>query len=149
MSHMTAARNRPVRGVRLGSRTRAVIRFVARFVNPLTLLVAGRGWMPVVGILRHKGRRSGRVYPTPLGMRRLGDLFFMPLTFSQNAAWYRNVAAAGTCSVSYLGRAHTLVEPRIVDFTTATPAFPRYELWQFRLVGIDEYLVMRTTNGGS
>jgi deazaflavin-dependent oxidoreductase (nitroreductase family) len=120
-----------------------VIRFVARFVNPLTLVIAGRRWMPVVGVLHHRGRTSGRMYATPLGMRRLGDAFFMPLTFSESAAWYRNVRAAGTCDVTYLGRRHTLIDPRVVDYASAAPAFPRYELWQFRLVGINEYLVMR------
>jgi len=108
MSHMTAVQHRPARGLHLGRRTRAVIRFVARFVNPLTMLVAGRRWMPVVGVLRHTGRRSGRTYATPLGMRRLGDSFVIPLTFSESAAWYRNLLAAGRCEVSYLGRTYTL-----------------------------------------
>jgi len=143
MSHMTAVDNRPFRHLRLGTRTRAVIRFVARFVNPLTLLVAGRRWMPIVGVLHHRGRRSGRIYATPLGMRRLGDTVVMPLTFSESAAWYRNLRAAGTCEVTYLGRRYTLADPRVVDYTAAAPAFPRYELWQFRVIGIDEYLVMR------
>jgi len=31
-------------------------------VNTLVLLVAGRRWMPIVGILHHRGRRSGRMY---------------------------------------------------------------------------------------
>src|SRR5438270_11426029 len=104
MSTMTTARHRPARGLRLGRLTRAAIRFVARFVNPLTLLVAGRPWMPVVGVLRHTGRTSGRVYTTPLGMRPLGDEFVIPLTFSESAGWYRNLVAAGRCEVTYLGR---------------------------------------------
>src|SRR5947209_14341999 len=111
MSHMTAVRHRPARGLRLGRRTRAAIRFVARFVNPLTLLVAGRRWMPVVGVLRHRGRMSGRIYATPLGMRRLGDGFVVPLTFSESAAWYRNLVAAGRCQVTYLGRTYALTGP--------------------------------------
>jgi deazaflavin-dependent oxidoreductase (nitroreductase family) len=143
MSHMTAVQRRPVRSIRLGPRARAVIRFVARFVNPLILLVAGRRWMPVVGVLHHRGRSSGRLYATPLGMRRLGASFVMPLTFSESAAWYRNLEAAGTCDVTYLGRRHALVDPRVVDYAAAALAFPRYELWQFRLIGINEYLVMR------
>lgn len=134
---------RPARGIRLGPRARRAIRFVARFVNPLTLLVAGRRWMPVVGVLHHRGRRSGRAYSTPLGMRMLGDTFVMPLTFSDSAAWYRNVLAAGSCVVTYRGREHTLVAPEVVDYRTAAPAFPRYERLQFRLVGIDQYLRMR------
>ena len=143
MSHMTAVQRRPTRRLHLGHRTRAAIRFVARFVNPLTLLVAGRRWMPVVGVLRHTGRRSGRTYATPLGMRRLGDGFVIPLTFSESAAWYRNLVAAGSCEVSYLGRTYRLGTPRVVDYGAAAPAFPRYERLQFRALGIAEYLVLR------
>jgi deazaflavin-dependent oxidoreductase (nitroreductase family) len=142
MSHMTAAQRRPARGIRLGPKLRSAVRFVARFVNPLTLLVAGRGWMPVVGVLHHRGRTSGRMYATPLGMRRHEGKFVMPLTFSESAAWYRNVVAAGSCVATYLGRDHRLVDPRVVDYAAAAPAFPRYERLQFRLIGINEYLVM-------
>jgi len=143
MSQMTAVQHRPARGLHLGRRTRAVIRFVARFVNPLTLQVAGRRWMPVVGVLRHTGRRSGRTYTTPLGMRRLGESFFIPLTFSDSAAWYRNLVAARRCDVTYLGRTYRLEDPRVVDYTAAASAFPRYERLQFRALGINEYLVLR------
>jgi hypothetical protein len=138
----------PARTIRLGPRARAIVRFFARFINPITLLIAGRRWMPVVGVIQHRGRRSGRVYATPLGMRPLGDSFFMPRTFSDNAAWYLNVRAAGWCVVTYLGYDYTLVEPEIVDYATAAAAFPRYELWQFRLVGITEYLRMRRAPAG-
>lgn len=129
--------------IRLGPRTRRVVRSVARFVNPVILQIAGRRWMPIVGILHHRGRNSGRAYATPLGMRRRGDRFVMPRTFGEDAAWYRNVLAARGCSVTYLGKDYTLVEPEVIDYTTAAPAFPRYERLQFRLIGIDEYLRLR------
>ena len=140
MNHMTAG---PTRSIRLGPRARSTVRIFARFINPITLLIAGRSWMPIVGVIRHRGRRSGRMYATPLGMRPLGDSFYMPRTFSDNAAWYLNVKAAGWCVVTYMGHDYTLVGPEVVDYATAAPAFPRYELWQFRLVGISEYLRMR------
>ncbi len=139
---MTSAHH-AIHATGLGPRTRRLVRFVARFVNPVVMLIAGRRWMPVVGILHHRGRRSGRAYATPLGMRPLGDTFVMPRTFGQDAAWYRNVLAAGGCVVTYRGTDYTLVEPEIVDYTTAAPAFPRYERLQFRLVGIKEYLRLR------
>jgi deazaflavin-dependent oxidoreductase (nitroreductase family) len=129
----------------LGSRARRIVRFVAAFVNPLVLLIAGRRWMPVVGILRHRGRRSGRAYATPIGMRPLGDSFVIPRTFSDNAAWYLNIKAAGGATVKYLGRTYELVDPEVVDYATAKPAFPRYELLQFRLIGINEYLRLRVS----
>jgi deazaflavin-dependent oxidoreductase (nitroreductase family) len=132
-----------VNTIHLGPRARRVVRFAARFVNPVVLLFAGRRWMPVVGILRHRGRRSGREYVTPIGMRRLGDGFVIPRTFGDNAAWYRNVNAAGEGQITYLGRHYRVVEPEVVDYATARPAFPRYELLQFRLIGINEYLRLR------
>jgi deazaflavin-dependent oxidoreductase (nitroreductase family) len=135
--------SRAVNTINLGPRARRAVRFVAGFVNPLVLLVAGRRWMPVVGILRHRGRRSGRTYATPIGMRRLGDSFVIPRTFSDNAAWYLNIKAAGGANVKYLGRTYQLVEPEVVDYATAKPAFPRYELVQFRVIGINEYLRLR------
>jgi len=133
--------------IKLGPRARRAVRFAARFVNPLVLLIAGRRWMPVVGILHHRGRRSGREYATPIGMRPLGDGFVIPRTFGGNAAWYLNVKAAGEGHVTYLGREYRVVEPEVVDFSTAKPAFPRYELLQFRLIGINEYLRLRIVPG--
>ena len=127
----------------LGPRARRTVRLVARFVNPLVLLIAGRRWMPVVGILRHRGRRSGREYTTPIGMRPLGDGFVIPRTFGDNAAWYQNVKAAGEGRIRYLGRDYRVVDPQVVDYATARPAFPRYELAQFRLIGINEYMRLR------
>jgi deazaflavin-dependent oxidoreductase (nitroreductase family) len=129
--------------ITLGPRARRVVRFVARFVNPIVLLIAGRRWMPVVGILHHRGRRSGRAYATPIGMRPLGYGFVIPRTFSENAAWYQNVKAAGGAVVTYLGRNYSVIEPEVVDYATAKPAFPHYELLQFRLAGINEYMRLR------
>ena len=140
---MTSASTYPIRSVHLGPRTRSAIRLAARLLNPLILMAAGRRWMPIVGVLHHRGRRSGRGYATPLGMRRLGETFVMPLTFSDSAEWYRNVVAAGACEVTYLGRRQTVVQPQVVDYAAAAPAFPAYERWQFRLIGIGEFLVMR------
>ena len=130
-------------GSPLGPRSRRAVRAVARVVNPLVLLVAGRRWMPIVGVLHHVGRRSGRLYSTPLGMRPDGDGFFIPRTFGDDADWYRNLLAAGACVVTYGGRDHLLVDPEVVDYAAAAAALPAYERIQFRLIGINQYLRMR------
>jgi deazaflavin-dependent oxidoreductase (nitroreductase family) len=129
--------------INLGPRARRIVRLAARFVNPLVLLIAGRRWMPIVGILHHRGRRSGREYATPIGMRPLGDGFVIPQTFSDNAAWYQNAKAAGGAAVTYLGRSYQVVDQEVVGYATAKAAFPRYELLLFRLIGINEYLRLR------
>jgi len=140
--------NQAVNGINLGPRARGIVRAAAQLINPLILLIAGRRWMPILGVLRHRGRNSGRIYATPLGMRPLGDSFVMPRTFGANAAWYRNVLASGWCVVTYRGRDYTLIDPEVIDYTAASPAFPRYELLQFRLVGINEYLRLRQAPAG-
>ncbi len=43
----------------LGRRGPAVIRFFARVFNPGVLAIAGRRWMPTVGILYHQGKAHG------------------------------------------------------------------------------------------
>src|SRR5258706_444792 len=103
-------------------------RFAARLINPLVLAIAGRRWMPILGVLHHQGRQSGRMYATPLGMRPLGNTFLMPRTFGKNSAWCLNVQAAGWCVVTYKGRDYRLIDPEVVDYTTPSPALPRYQL---------------------
>src|SRR2546426_7479234 len=78
------------RTIQIGPRARRAIRFVAGFVNPLVLLIAGRRWMPIVGILHHRGRRSGRIYASPLGMRPAPGGFVIPLTFTAHPPPYPN-----------------------------------------------------------
>jgi deazaflavin-dependent oxidoreductase (nitroreductase family) len=125
----------------LGPRTRRVIRSVARLVNPLVLRIAGRRHTPVVGIIHHRGRKTGRPYATPLGIRpATAGGFVMPLTFGEAAGWYRNIVAAGRCIITWRGAEHTVANPVIVDRATALPAFPRYERLALRAIGINEFV---------
>jgi len=131
-------------GLRLGPRTRRVIRSVARLVNPLVLRIAGRRHVPVVGIVRHRGRKTGRLYATPLGIRpAAAGGFVMPLTFGEAAGWYRNIVATGWCVVTWRGEDHTVANPVIVDRGAALPAFPRYEQLALRAIGINQFVWLR------
>src|SRR2546421_1204551 len=139
MSYMTSVqRNRATvrpNSLRLGQRTRRAIRFVARIVNPAVMLIAGRRWMPIVGILLHRGRRSGRVYATPLGMRPLADSFVMPLTFSAQAGWYQNVVAAGAAQVTYGGETYDVGGPGGIHYHTPQAALSPHHPAPVRLLG--------------
>jgi deazaflavin-dependent oxidoreductase (nitroreductase family) len=135
--------------LRLGPRARRLIRSVARVVNPLVLRLAGRRHMPVLGILHHRGRRTGREYATPLGIRPAADGgFVMPLTFGEAAGWYRNVRAAGSGVVTWRGSGHAVTGPVIVDGATALPAFPRYERLALRLIGVRQFVWLRSAPAG-
>src|SRR5215469_18866928 len=116
---------RPARNmIRLGPRARRLIRAVARVVNPLVLRIGGRRHMPIVGIVHHRGRRTGRAYATPLGVRpAAGGGFVIPLTFSDASHWYQNIRAAGGCVITYQGTGHTVAGPVIVGRAAAGPAY--------------------------
>src|SRR5260370_20102636 len=120
-SQMTS-RHPTIHTTSLGPRTRRVVRSVARFVNPVTLQVAGRPWMPIVGILHHRGRSSGRAYATPLGLRRLGDRFVMPRTFGEDAAWYRDVLPARGGLVTFPRKELPLARASAPHYPTCRPA---------------------------
>jgi deazaflavin-dependent oxidoreductase (nitroreductase family) len=116
---------------------------VARVVNPLVLRIAGRRHMPVLGIVRHRGRRTGRLYATPLGVRpAAGGGFVIPLTFSDASHWYQNIKAAGGGVITYRGADHAVAGPVVVSRATAGPAYPRYERLALRLIGINEFVLL-------
>jgi deazaflavin-dependent oxidoreductase (nitroreductase family) len=130
--------------LRLGPRARRLIRSVARVVNPLVLRLAGRRHVLVLGVLHHRGRRTGTDYATPLGIRPAsGGGFVMPLTFGEAAGWYRNIRAAGSGVITWRGSDHAVTGPVIVDDATALPAFPRYERLVLRLIGIRQFVWLR------
>jgi deazaflavin-dependent oxidoreductase (nitroreductase family) len=137
-----AARN----AIRFGPRTRRVIRAIARVVNPLVLRIAGRRHMPILGIVHHRGRKTGRLYATPLGVRPAGGGgFVIPLTFSHASHWYQNILAAGSCVITYRGTDRTVSGPILVDRATAGPAYPHYERIALRLIGINEFVWLTDT----
>lgn len=89
-----------------------VARFNRRVLNPLTRQLAG--WAPGFAIVVHTGRRSGRVYHTPVNAFRDGDDYLIALTYGAEADWVRNVLASGGCKLLTRGRSISLTRPRIV-----------------------------------
>lgn len=135
--------------IRFGPRTRRLIRAVARVVNPLVLRIAGRRHMPILGIVHHRGRKTGRLYATPLGVRpAVSGGFVIPLTFSDASHWYQNIRAAGCCVITYQGADHTVAGSRLVERATAGPAYPRYERLVLRLIGINEFVWLTAAPDG-
>jgi deazaflavin-dependent oxidoreductase (nitroreductase family) len=68
------------------------LHLLSRTLNPLALRAARSGHGPF-SRLRHFGRRSGRMYETPLILARVDDGFVAELTYGADVAWYRNLVA--------------------------------------------------------
>jgi len=111
------------RGLRgLGHERSAPPRLLIQVTEPLAVVFAGRRWMPLWGIIHHRGRRSGTEYATPIATIPTVDegLILIGLPWGLHTNWARNVVAAGGATLTLRGGRHTATDPRIVDGSVAT-----------------------------
>jgi deazaflavin-dependent oxidoreductase (nitroreductase family) len=107
------------------------------------LSLAGSSYLPVLAVLYHCGRRSGRIYATPVGARPIRDSFLIHLTFGARADWFHNVQAAGECMVRWKGVQSTMSEPVVVDWPAVRSAFYPVERVFVPLIGIEQFVLLR------
>jgi hypothetical protein len=55
----------------------------ARLLNSLVLRFAGTRFFPLYGVIEHRGRRSGRIFHTPVVVRPLADGFVVPMPWGE------------------------------------------------------------------
>lgn len=121
----------------------SLIKAFARVFNPLARPLAGSGLIPVWGVVRHTGRRSGRAFATPVALAATRDGFFVPLPWGDRTDWCRNLVAAGGGAIRYRGREYPVRDPEVVSAALATPAFPRLLRPIIPVVGIKTFLHLR------
>ncbi len=80
---------------------RSVARFNRVVTNRLFAPLAGR--VPPFVIVEHRGRQSGRVYRTVVWAFPRKHDFVFALTYGPSADWVRNVMAAQSCRVKWMG----------------------------------------------
>lgn len=107
------------------------------FTNRITSLFAG--WLPGFGVLTHVGRKSGKVYRTPINVFRASSGFIIALTYSSQSEWVKNVLAAGGCELKTRGKKYYLSAPNVVRDLTRR-RFPVPVRVVLRIVGADEYM---------
>jgi deazaflavin-dependent oxidoreductase (nitroreductase family) len=107
------------------------------FTNRITGLFAG--WLPGFGILTHVGRKSGKVYRTPVNVFRVPTAFIIALTYSSQSEWVKNVLAEGGCELKTRGKKYQLSAPRVVRDPTRR-LFPIPVRIVLKVVGADEYM---------
>jgi deazaflavin-dependent oxidoreductase (nitroreductase family) len=116
------------------------------FTNRITSLFAG--WLPGFGILTHVGRKSGKVYRTPVNVFRAPNGFIIALTYSSQSEWVKNVLSAGGCELKTRGKKYHLSAPKVVRDPTRR-RFPIPVRVMLRIVGADEYMelsILERTN---
>lgn len=92
--------------------SRRVARFNRRINNPIQRQYA---WLlPPWAIIVHRGRKSGRVYRTPVDAFRSGDSLAVVILYGERSDWVQNVLAGGARVVRG-GKTYDVASARIVD----------------------------------
>ncbi len=100
-------------------------------------------WMPGLGLVVHRGRRSGRPYQTPVTTFRTDDGYVIALTYGAGSTdWVKNVQAAGGCELRTRGRILQLDAPRVYhDETRCAIRAPHRQV--LRLIGVADFLSLK------
>jgi deazaflavin-dependent oxidoreductase (nitroreductase family) len=120
---------------------RRLARFNKHVTNRLTLPLAPH--LPLLGVVVHVGRRSGRTYRTPVNVFSRQRGFVFALTYGRQAQWVQNVLQAGQCQLTTRGRTYALINPEIFRDETRHAAAP-IARGMLRLVGASEFMRMDT-----
>src|SRR5216110_543318 len=91
-------------------------------------------------IIHHVGRRSGKSYETVIMVWPLDNGFVIALTYGPKVDWYRNVLAAGGCTVFWHRKVYAVGKPEPIDAQTALPAFPAAFRLILRRVGMQHFV---------
>jgi|SRR5450755_1348225 deazaflavin-dependent oxidoreductase (nitroreductase family) len=128
-----------------------LIRFRKRWVAAFNLAITNRitsqfaARLPGFGIVTHVGRKSGRLYRTPVNVFRAPDGFLIALTYGRDSEWVRNVIAAGGCQLETHRLLYQLSAPTILHDPTRRrfPFLVRMMLW---IIGANDFMQLSTSH---
>lgn len=121
---LVAAAVTVVTGMRRRSPTvlRLVRGFARSVVNPRVMRTAGAPGAKA-SVMSHTGRRTGRVYRTPVEAVPAGDGFVVALPYGTTANWVKNVLAGGPATLTHDGRTHRVSGPELVSLEAMAAHF--------------------------
>ena len=125
----------------------SIVRRLAVRTGGLSRRMAGTRWFPLWGILRHRGRTSGKAYATPIVALAAPDGFLIPLPFGDQTQWLKNIQAADHAGLRHAGHDYVIDHPEVVDLKTAGPDLPRWVRFASGRVGIDHFVRVRRVEG--
>ena len=126
-------------------RPRRILDFIRYFnknvYNHFSLTFAG--WR-IYAVITHIGRRSGKVYKTPVVAHPMPDGFITPLPYGADTDWCRNVLAKGGCTIRWHNVDYPVINPQVVDAQSVIHFVPAFSQLVYRPFHIKQFLkVMR------
>lgn len=86
----------------------------AKQFNKVAARLAGRRIIPLWALLRHRGRKSGKAYATPVAVIPTETTFVIALPWGRDTDWVRNIRAADGCSIRWKGVEYECTDPTFV-----------------------------------
>jgi deazaflavin-dependent oxidoreductase (nitroreductase family) len=102
-------------------------------LNRVTRRLARSSFGPFA-IVRHVGRRSGKVYETPIIVAPVNDGFVIELTYGHDVDWHKNVVAAGGCTLIWHGQDYLIDTIAPLDTEPGRAAFTPFQQQILRLL---------------
>lgn len=99
--------------------------------------------MPGLGVVVHHGRRSGKVYQTPVNVFATEDGYVFALTYGPDTDWVKNVLAAGGCELRTRGHVVQLTSPNLFHDEARRDIRP-LERQVLRVIGVADFLSITT-----
>ena len=124
---------------------RRMARFNRQVLNNLTRPLARH--LPGFGVIVHHGRRSGRIYETPVNLFRRSDGYVVALTYGAGADWVRNVVTAGVCDLITHGRRMRVIVSHIEHDEQLLPV-PTIVRPILRLIHVADFLHLSSPQPG-
>lgn len=131
----------PIFLVRFGKRQLAA--FHRSITNPIARRFAAT--LPGFGIITSVGRKSGKLYRTPVNVFREPERFLIALTYGRNSDWVKNIVAAGGCRLETCRVSYQLSAPTIVHDPTRR-RFPLLVRIILGLIAANDFLQLSASN---
>ena len=117
---------------------RTFAKFNRIVANPVVRKISGL--LGPSAIVRHRGRRTGRHYATPVLAFGTEDGLVVGVLYGTTSDWVRNVLAGGGAEVKWHGRWRTYEKPRLVSSEEGLPTVPIVIRGPFRLLGVRNFV---------
>jgi len=101
---------------------RNAMRQLTRAMRPLALRSAGKEGS-ANSVISHVGRRSGRVYRTPVVAIAHDHDFLIALPYEERTDWLKNVLAKGSATLITGGKTYQVDRPEVIPMAEATTYF--------------------------
>lgn len=119
------------------------IRYFNKYIfNHLTLVFAGSRVGPFSKLI-HKGRKSGKIYKTPVVATFVDDKIIIPLSYGDQVDWLRNILATEQCEIVYRRVRMMAEQPKVLSSKEVFAIIPEKRRQFFERFKLEKFLYMQ------